>query len=61
VGNCDRSDLCGRPTLAAFFVFWRTLGDLGQAALPGIVVLIIGAVIGAVLHTLIDRSNEDTS
>jgi len=42
-------------------VFWRTLGDLGQAALPGIVVLIIGAVIGAVLHTLIDRSNEDTS
>lgn len=43
------------PTLAMFFVFWRTLGDLGQAALPGVVVLTSGAITGAGFLTLRDR------
>lgn len=46
------------PTLAVFFVFWRDLGELRQAVIPGFLVLTSGAITGAGLLSLHDKSSE---
>lgn len=47
------------PTLAVLFVFWRSLGDLGQAALPGVILVTGGAASGAALLTWMDHRREE--